>query len=102
MVAPKWEPCLKGRFYYYERDSIEFSMQMFHAHHNGEDHSIDLRAPTGSIEIPKASSDEVNTFLATQGNNNSNEVSRDADEQYKIFLENINDFRKWRQGISLQ
>ena len=96
MVAPKWEPCLTSRFYYYERDSIEFAMQVFHAHHNGADHSKGLRAPTGSVDIPIASSNEIGAFLATQTTHKPDEVSTDPAEQYNLFLKNQRAFQKWR------
>ncbi|WHP66900.1 helix-turn-helix domain-containing protein [Phaeobacter inhibens] len=96
MVAPRWEPCLTGRFYYYERDSIEFAMQVFHAHHNGADHSKGLAAPTRAVDIPIASSNEVGAFLATQTTYKPYEVSTDPAEQYNLFLKNQRAFQKWR------
>lgn len=96
MVAPKWEPCLTGRLYYYERGSIELAMQRFHAHHNGGDRSKSLNSSSGTIEIPTASIDEVERFLATQVTHPTHEVYRDRAEQYTLFLKNQNAFREWK------
>lgn len=98
MVAPKWEPCSAGRFYYYDRDSIEFAMQLFHAHHNGGDHSKTLRANSGFIEIPVAFENEVNQFLSAQSNHTSFEVCCDPAEQYRIFLSNQSNFLKLQRN----
>lgn len=95
IVAPKWEPCLTGRLYYYERGSIELAMQLFHAHHNGGDQSKCLNSRSGTVEIPSASIDEVQRFLATQNTHPSHEVSRDPAEQYQLFLTNLRAFQEW-------
>lgn len=102
IVAPKWEPCLTGRLYYFERGSIELAMQLFHAHHNGGDFSKCLRGPAGSVEIPLASAEEIVDFLTTQASDQSHEVSTDQVEQYGLFLENQKAFQKWKSKTSRQ
>ena len=101
MVAPKWKPCSTGRFYYYEQGSIEFSMQLFHAHHNGEDHSKLLKSPDMTTEINLVSADELERFLKTQTAHKITEVCRDPTEQYEIFLKNQLAFTDWKNGCAM-
>lgn len=99
MVEPKWEPCRTGRIYYYERGSIEFAMQLFHAHHNGSDHSKKLRAQSGYVEIPVASEDEMNLFLSNHPPLKPDEVCKKSSEQDEIFMTNQSAFLDWQKNV---
>ncbi|MBL4647315.1 MAG: hypothetical protein JKY99_12765 [Rhizobiales bacterium] len=96
MVAPKWEACSTGRLYYYERDSLELAMQIFHAHHNRADYSKQLRTPTGYLAIPVGSKDEVEHFLDIQSSHAIHEVCQDPSLQYQLFLKNQIAFEEWQ------
>lgn len=97
MVAPEWESCATGRFYFYEKDSIGLAMQLFHAHHNGGDHSKKLTSKGGRIEIPVITQEEVSQFLNTRKSHDYHEVCPNPEEQYKIFLDNHSAFLEWQK-----
>jgi hypothetical protein len=98
MVAPDWEACNAGRFYYYERDRIKFSMHLFNAHYSDRDHSKGLRTNSESINIPVVTSDEVKRFLKVYNSFETSDVCRDTDKQNAIFLNNQLAFIEWRNA----
>lgn len=101
MIAPKWEACQAGRFYFYDLDSLEYAMQLFHAHHNGGDHSKKLRSPSGDQEIYVVSRGELVSFLNAQQNHSVMDVCTDRCEQFDIFLANQKTFFDWRNDSNL-
>lgn len=96
MVAPKWEPCATGRLYFYEKNSIELIMQLFHAHFMGGDHSKSLRSKNGTIEIPLADQSEVDRFIKSDPRFISDDVCCNSDAQYDIYLNNVSSFLAWQ------
>ena len=77
MVAPNWEPCRAGRFYFYEADSIDYAVQLYHSIRHDEDHSKTLliggegktsyqaRSRWGRyMKIPVLRTGELNEFSA--------------------------------------
>ena len=114
MVAPNWEPRGAGRFYFYEKESIEYVLQTFLSQSRaGEDHSKNLRLrlcgeaelqqksraswPDFKVTIPVLNAGELERFLGPRKHRMQNQ-SRDADEQYQIFLRNQIDFEEWRKN----
>lgn len=114
MVAPNWEPRGAGRFYFYEKESIEYVLQAFLSQSRaGEDHSKNLRLrmcgeaelqqksraswPDFKVTIPVLNAGELERFLGPRKHRMQNQ-SRDADEQYQIFLRNQIDFEEWRKN----
>jgi len=100
MVAPKWESCSTGRLYFYEKGSLELAMQIFHAQHNGVDHSQRLNGRTGHLAIPIGSMEEVERFLETQSTHTIHEVCKDPALQYELFLKNQMAFQQWQAHLT--
>ena len=111
MVAPNWEPCRAGRFYFYEADSIDYAVQLYHSIRHDEDHSKTLliggegktsyqaRSRWGRyMKIPVLRTGELNEFLDLHNNRDFIEQSQDEAEQYELFLRNQLEFEKWRNG----
>ncbi len=110
MVAPKCEVRGAGRFYFYEADSISYSLQKWHAAYVREDHSTTLsirgnkeshkkaRSRWGHhVTIPVVSKKEIDEFLGRQNDFDHVDQSQDEDEQYELFLRNLLEFDDWRR-----
>ena len=110
MVAPNWEPRGRGRFYFYEADSVDYAVQQFFASIEDEDHSesLSIRGPgqipnkaralwLGGMKIPVLRAGEREGFLQDEGDSWTEKPSTDENEQYEIFLRNQIDFEKWRE-----
>ena len=111
MVAPNWEPCGAGRFYFYEADSINYAVQIYRSVYGREDHSKTLSiAGEGKIsnqarsrwgrymKIPVLRTGELNEFLDLHRSLKPIEKSQDEAEQYELFLRNQLEFENWRNG----
>ena len=118
MVAPKWEPCGRGRFYYYESESVEYAVHRFYCqlvrrddsqklHIGGRngDASIQLRElmkrRTGKAHyyrIPVLRAGEFETFRQSSlyPQTDSAHPASDEDKQYQLFLQNQLAFELWR------
>ena len=109
MVAPNWVPRGAGRFYFYERDSINYAAQRFLSQYRGEDHSttLSVRGRSGSsvearsrwgdhMRIPVLQSGELEEFIGFGDGCESLDPSKDDKEQYELFLRNQLEFDKWR------
>lgn len=109
MVAPKWEPCRAGRFYFYEADSIDYAVQLYHSIRHDEDHSKALfiagegktsnqaRSWWGRcMKIPVLRTGELNEFLDLHSDRVFIDKSQNEAEQYELFLRNQLEFEKWR------
>ena len=109
MVAPNWEVRGAGRFYFYEIDSIKYTIQKYHSTHDNEDHSKTLSIHgQGEIinkalslwgcymKIPVLRVGELDDFLGLRNGRESAEQSRDEAEQYELFLFNQMEFENWR------
>ena len=113
MVAPNWRAVGKGRFYYYEADSVEFAVQQFWTARHGSDDSKGLmirgdgqvfrearkRWPNG-IDIPVLDRGELEAFLQGRHWNavHGPDPATDAKEQYELFLRILLDFDDWRRA----
>ena len=118
IVAPEWEPCGPGRFYYYEVDSIEYAVHKFycvlqrrddsqrlHIGGRGSDASCQLRGLTkrrtgsGYYRIPVLRPGEFGAFRESQlyPPTDSANPERDYKEQYELFLKNQLAFERWRE-----
>lgn len=100
MIAPEWKAYRMGRFYFYDPDSLEYTMQLFHAHHNGGDYSKRLRTHSGYHEIYVVSKDELTSFFNSEPNTSVEEVCTDDSEQFNIFIQNQKAFLEWRNQAS--
>lgn len=111
MIAPNWEPCGAGRFYFYEAGSINYSIQIYHSVYGCEDHSETLSiAGNGEIsnqarsrwghymKIPVLRTGELTEFLDLHRSLKPIEQSQDEAEQYELFLRNQLEFENWRNG----
>ena len=113
MVAPKWEPRGAGRFYFYEKESIEYALHTWmswgdfddsehlhlHLRLSGDAQLQDkARAlwPDFNLKIPVLSAGERERFLGPE-KDLMQTPSSDDDEQYQIFLRNHIDFEEWRK-----
>ena len=109
MVAPSWEPCRAGRFYFYEADSINYAVQIYHSVRRHEDHSKTLyiagegktsnqaRSRWGRyMKIPVLRTGELNEFLGLHNDREFIEKNQNEVEQYELFLRNQLEFEKWR------
>ena len=110
MVAPNWEPCGAGRFYYYEADSINYAVQKFYSALLRRDDSLTLsirgereasnaaRSRWGhQMKIPVLRTGELEGFLGPAGEREIVEPSTDNAEQYQLFLRNQLEFENWRE-----
>ncbi len=111
MVAPAWKPALRGRLYFYEKDSLALEMQAFHvANNGGVDHSKNLRLgplpdsvakisivpeAASAVPIPIASCELVEKFLQNYDSERSLDPIREEVMQYQVFLQNQFAFHKW-------
>ena len=111
MVAPNWEPCRAGRFYFYEADSIDYAVQLYHSIRHDEDHSTTLliggegktsyqaRSRWGRyMKIPILRTGELNEFLGPHSDRAFIDKSQNEAEEYESFLRNQLEFEKWRNG----
>ena len=113
MVAPDWSPVGRGRFYYYEADSVEFAVQQFWTARHGRDDSRVLkiggdseaarearrRWPDG-ITIPVLEPGELDAFLSGRrwDSIHGPGPATDSKEQYELFLRILLDFDDWRRA----
>ena len=110
MVAPKWEPIGKGRFYFHLKGSIQFATQLYmedmaegHFHtreirvrKKGE-HSKSAQDRFGiTYQIPVINNYEMKSFLESQQKCSGSPAS-DGDEQYELFWKNQIAFDDWRR-----
>ena len=116
MVAPTWEPAMKGRLYFYEQDSLALGMQKFHVAKMGDtDHSKRLNigfqfdrksneniVPRGAntVPIPITSYTSAKKFLESYDPERSLDPIRNEKEQYSIFLQNQFAFQQWLSAQS--
>ncbi len=113
MVAPDWKAVGRGRFYFYEADSIRYAVQRFWTAQYGRDDSKGLRIIhgrgeyateacarwNGQVDIPVLCPGELGGFLEQRQVNTTrvNEPASDPVEQYDLFLRNLLDFDDWRR-----
>ena len=109
MIAPDSEVRGSGRFYFYEIDSINYTIQKYLSTRYNEDHSqtLSIRGQ-GDISnkarflwgcymnIPVLRTGELDDFLGMCSGRESAEQSRDEAEQYELFLHNQIEFENWR------
>ena len=117
MVAPKWEPCGRGRFYYYAAESIEYAVHKFYCQIQGRDDSRALliggqdgdasrqlrnlmKRQTGSgyYCIPVLRAGEFAAFRESEyyPPTDISHPSGNPEEQYELFLQNQFAFEQWR------
>lgn len=106
MVCPEWEPRCTGRFYYYEQDSLEYALQLFHAAKNGADYSGNLTVSSktavydqNTLAIPVIPPSDLKRFLDDTSQQETSQVCTNEAEQYEIFLKNHFDFMKWANPV---
>ena len=110
MIAPNWEPRGAGRFYFYQANSIDHAVQIWHAAFSRQDHSraLSIRGSGDASErarlrsgryltIPVVSKEEVDAFLGHRNEREHIDASQDEDEQYELFLRNLLDFEDWKE-----
>jgi len=113
MVAPDWEAVGKGRFYFYETDSLGYAVQRFWTVREDRDDSKALliggdteaaheaRARwNGRLSIPVLEPGELGAFLEEQrGNSTCGSLPEtDPHGQYDLFLRNLLAFDDWRRA----
>ena len=116
MVAPGWEPCGRGRFYFYEVVSIEYAVHRFYSELQQRDDSKMLHISGACDElrqmmerrtgrnyfysIPVLQRREFDEFRASVMYPYTDETnpSRDEEEQYQLFLENQLTFERWKEA----
>ena len=118
MVAPKWEPCGKGRFYFYESGSIEYAVHQFYCQIQRKDDAqllhigrrdsaparqlrelMKRRTGMGYYCIPVLEPGEFEAFRTSDWyplTDNAN-PERDDEKQYDLFLNNQLTFEHWRE-----
>lgn len=102
IVAPDWESIGRGRFYYYDSDSVGFALQKHLIEREGVNHSETLgvgRLRDKELEseicsrfgqylrIPVLRASELRGFLDVADANVKVEPSSDGVEQYHLFVE---------------
>ena len=112
MVAPDWKPIGRGRFYFYQANSVRYAVQRFWIALQGRDDSKGLRARgegesakearsrwRGTLDIPVLTPGELEGFLeGRQGNAiGANDPATDRAEQDELFVRNLLDFDDWRR-----
>ena len=123
MVAPQWEVCGKGRFYFYESGSIEYAVHQFYCQiqrkddaqllHIGKRDSASARqlrdfmkrrTGMGYYRIPVLQPGEFEAFRASESYppTDSSGPERDYDKQYELFLQNQLAFEVWRENGKLR
>ena len=118
MVAPEWEPCGRGRFYFYKADSIEYSLQRFYSELGRRDDSerIHIRGSSdGAVElrelmkvrwgdttyrIPVLGLGVLEEFKGSDSypETDTSDPSTDKGEQYELFIRNQLAFERWRES----
>ena len=112
IVAPDWRPIGRGRFYFYQANSVQYAVQRFWAEcHDRDDSKGLLLGEAGSatearsrwrrgLDIPVLNPGELEGFLeGRQGNAiGANRPATDQAEQYELFLRNLLDFDDWRRA----
>ena len=112
IIAPDWRPIGRGRFYFYQANSVQYAVQRFWAERRGRDHSKGLRLGKAEsatqvrsrwrrgLDIPVLTPGELEGFLeGRQGNAiGANNPATDRAEQYELFLRNLLDFDDWRRA----
>ncbi len=113
MVAPDWRPIGRGRFYFYQANSVRYAVQRFWIALHGRDDSKGLRARgegesakearsrwRGTLDIPVLTPGELEGFLeGRQGNAiGANDPATDRAEQDELFVRNLLDFDDWRRA----
>lgn len=112
MVAPDWRPIGRGRFYFYQANSVLYTVQRFWAERRDRDDSKGLLLGEGEsatearsrwrsgLDIPVLNPGELEGFLeGRQGNAiGVNKPASDRAEQYELFLRNLLDFDDWRRA----
>lgn len=113
IVAPDWEPVGRGRFYFYEADSLKYAVQRFWTVREDRDDSKALliggdteaaheaRARwDGRLSIPVLEPGELGAFLEEQrGNSTCGSLPEtDPHGQYDLFLRNLLAFDDWRRA----
>ena len=118
MVAPEWEPCGRGRFYFYEADSIEYSVHRFYCGlgRAADSERIHIRGRvSASVElrelmkrrwgytwyrIPVLGRGELEAFKEADlyPETDTSDPSRDDREQYELFVRNQLAFERWRES----
>jgi len=110
MVAPDWRPIGRGRFYFYQANSVEYAVQQFWVAVEGRDDSKSLRACgegesatearsrwRSGFDIPVLNPGELEGFF--EGRQwNGIDPATDRAEQYELFLRNLLDFDDWRRA----
>ena len=112
MVAPDWRPIGRGRFYFYQANSVRYAVQRFWIALQGRDDSKGLRARgegesakearsrwRGTLDIPVLTPGELEGFLeGRQGNAiGANDPATDRSEQDELFVRSLLDFDDWRR-----
>ena len=113
VVAPDWRAIGRGRFYFYQADSIRYAVQRFWTALQRRDDSKGLLARgegesatearsrwRRGLDIPVLNPGELEGFLeGRQGNAiGANNPATDPAEQYELFLHNLLDFDDWRRA----
>ena len=113
IVAPDWRAIGRGRFYFYQADSIRYGVQRFWTALQRRDDSKGLLARgegesatearsrwRRGLDIPVLNPGELEGFLeGRQGNAiGANNPATDPAEQYELFLRNLLDFDDWRRA----
>ena len=105
MVAPDYRPRGRGRFYFYDVNSVDFALQRFYSQVSGDDSkqlriggqgpdSEEARGRWGhQMSIPVLRGHELDQFL---GDQESLDACSNESEQYQLFLRNQLDFEEWR------
>lgn len=109
-VAPDWKEIGRGRFYFYQTDSIRYAVQRFWTALERRDHSKGLRVRgegesatearsrwRRGLDIPVLNPGELEGFL--EGRQwKGIDPAADPAEQYELFLRNLLDFDDWRRA----
>ncbi len=113
MVAPDWRPVERGRFYFYEADSIRYSVQQFcvakrmdrddsrHLRMRGRGEAVaEARSRWGwELSIPVLLPGERRGFLLPRPGSPAGieQPCADLDEQYELFVRSLLAFDDWRR-----
>ena len=113
IVAPDWRAIGRGRFYFYQADSVQYAVQRFWTALERRDDSKGLLARGEGesatearsrwhrgFDIPVLNPGELEGFL--DGHQwsaiGANKPAADQAEQYELFLRNLLDFDDWRRA----
>ena len=117
MVIPDWKPRGAGRFYFYDEQSMRYTLQRFLSksrflwvkkddsknlaigYKAGAELSTKARATwiDGYLQIPVLRTQDLENFMGPK--RGYIEPSTDYDEQYQIFIRNQIDFEEWRNNV---